>query len=261
MSPLGEESQSNRPERLAGLRLAASFLTRLPLPPLRAMPAQGLAAAMGWFPVVGGLLGLGAGLIALLFADIVPPLPAAAIALALLVWATGALHEDGLADFADGMGGGQDKTRKLEIMRDSRIGTYGVLALGFSLLLRVGCLAALLPDGPAIGALIAAGAWSRASLPAGMSWFEPARTDGLGKNAGRPSESAVFGALGIGVLIVFLSLGFWAGVLALIVGAAASALVFRIADRQIGGFTGDVAGAAQQASEVAMLIVAVGMAA
>ncbi|MBF0335337.1 MAG: adenosylcobinamide-GDP ribazoletransferase, partial [Alphaproteobacteria bacterium] len=123
---------------------AAVFLTRLPLPHLRD-PARPLAACMWAFPLVGAVLGLTAGACFAGLASLLPPLPAALVALALLVLATGGLHEDGLADLADGFGGGRDRDHRLEIMRDSRTGSYGALAVGFSLALRAAALAALPP--------------------------------------------------------------------------------------------------------------------
>ena len=117
-----------------------------------------------------------------------PPLVCAGLAVGALVIVTGALHEDGLADVADGFGGGATRERKLEIMRDSRIGAYGAAALALSLILRVAALSALLDHGlgAAAAGLILAGAASRAAALAPLALLPAARADGLGAGAGAP---------------------------------------------------------------------------
>ena len=114
-----------------------------------------------------------------------PPLPAAALAVAATVAVTGALHEDGLADVADGFGGGATRERKLEIMRDSRIGTYGVCALILSFILRISALTNLGDPALVTAVLVAAHAAARAPIPAFMRLVPAARTDGLSADAGR----------------------------------------------------------------------------
>ena len=238
-------------------RLAAAFLTRLPLAPEGAGSGKALADAARAFPIVGAAVGLAAGA-ALSVASWLGlhPLACALVGLAVAALVTGALHEDGLADVADGFGGGRTRAAKLKIMRDSRIGAYGVLALVFSVGLRAAALAGLPGPGSAVLALMAAGAASRAVLPMVMHRLEPARRDGLAVGAGRPTrEDALTSAL-LGAALVLLFLGPAAGAATVIAAAAAAALVAAQARRQVGGSTGDVLGAVQQVAETAALLAA-----
>ncbi|MDR5652858.1 adenosylcobinamide-GDP ribazoletransferase [Ruixingdingia sedimenti] len=238
---------------LAHLRLALMVLTRLPAGRLAAPPPLGAAA---WaFPVAGAIAALiPAGVFALAFAAL-PPLLAALLALAAGMAITGALHEDGLADLADGFGGGRTRERKLEIMRDSRIGSYGVLALILSVGLRAGALAAAPDAGAGALALVAVGTASRAPLAAVMAALPPARAEGLAAAAGAPSVPvwALSVALGLGALLALPAPGLSLAALALAVLAMAW-----LTRRQIGGHTGDSLGATQQAGEVALWLVLAG---
>ncbi len=235
--------------------IAAGVLTRIPLAAEAAGP--GAIAAAGWaFPLVGG--GIGA-LCALAFFAAglfgLPVGPAALLAIATGVAATGALHEDGLADTADGFGGGS-RDRKLAIMRDSTHGTYGVVALVLSVGLRATAIAAI-GDAIFVGlALIAAHAASRAVLPPAMFLLRPARVDGLGAAAGRPSRTVAAGAALIGAVIALATLGPLSGALALFLAGGAVAAAAMLARRQIGGYTGDVLGFFQQIGEIVILLVA-----
>ena len=238
-------------------RLAAAFLTRLPLGPESAGAERSLAGVARAFPIVGAAVGLaaGGGLLAASWLGL-HPLACALAALAITAVVTGALHEDGLADVADGFGGGRTRAAKLKIMRDSRIGTYGVLALIFSVGLRAAALAGLPRPGSAGLALMAAAVASRAVLPMVMHRLEPARRDGLAVGAGRPTrEDAVSAAL-LGAALVLLFLGPAAGAATVIAAAAAAALMAAQARRQVGGSTGDVLGAVQQVAETAALLAA-----
>jgi adenosylcobinamide-GDP ribazoletransferase len=235
------------------------FLTRFRLPASAAWPENALAHAAWSFPVVGAVVGLLGGGVALLAQRLGLPVPAAALlGLAATLLATGALHEDGLADTADGLGGGQTRERKLEIMRDSRIGSYGALALLMSLGLRAAALSTLLggDGGIVLGAMIAAHAVSRAGLPAIMHFIDPARPGGLAAGAGRPGFDNVRAAAVLGVLATLAGLGWWRGLAALLAALAAFAATAMLARRQIGGYTGDVLGAAQQVAEAAVLLAA-----
>ena len=206
------------------------------------------------FPIVGALIGLlGGGGYALVFWLGVPPLPAAVVALATTIWLTGALHEDGLADVADGFGGGRTLEDKLRIMRDPRIGSYGALALILDLLARAGALAALAGPWTVAAALVVAGAVSRAALPPVMAMLPYARTDGLAAAAGRPHPLRATAAVLVAALIAALLLGEAAGA-ALLAGAGAAFAVACLARRQIGGHTGDVLGAVQQLTEIGVLL-------
>lgn len=239
----------------ADLRVAFVFLTRLPVRYQGEIGTGRLAAAAWAFPVVGMAVGALAA-IAYALADGIglPAAIAALIAVAAAVWTTGALHEDALADVADGFGGGRDKAAKLAIMRDSRLGSYGALALIFSVGLRVTALLALAAPGAVAVALIAAAAASRALVPALMHLLPPVRTDGMSRHAGQPTTAQMGWAIGIAVVAVLVVLGIDRGLPALVAAAAAAAIVGWLARRQIGGQTGDVLGSAQQAAEVAFLL-------
>ncbi|KAA0598059.1 adenosylcobinamide-GDP ribazoletransferase [Azospirillum lipoferum] len=237
--------------------LALVFLTRLPFPPLGPLNgplAEGTSArAMGWFPLVGALVGLvGGAVFAAAAALHLPPLAGALLALAATVRMTGGLHEDGAADVADGFGGGRDPARKLEIMRDSRVGSYGVLALVFSVGIRAAALAAL-PVPAAVAAMVAAGALSRCGLAAMARVLSPARRDGLAAAQGKPAMTTVLLALVFGIAVAAAVLGGLA-LPTLAASLLAVAAVATLARKQIGGQTGDVFGAAQQVAEAAVLL-------
>jgi adenosylcobinamide-GDP ribazoletransferase len=241
--------------RIAELRLAFMLLSRLPVGRL-AEPAPPLAAAIWAFPVVGAAVGaLGAGAFALGLAAGVPVAVAAGLALGVQVAATGALHEDGLADVADGFWGGRTPQRRLEIMRDSRIGSYGTIALVLALGLRWAAIAAVgagLGAGAAAAALVAAGMSSRAAPAVLLALLPPARADGLGRAAGAGASRRGAGVAAlIAALPVLAVPGMFAALLA---QAAAAAGIARLARARIGGQTGDVLGASQQAAEIAALV-------
>ena len=167
--------------------------------------------------------------------------------------ATGGLHEDGLADTADGLWGGRDTARRLEIMRDSRVGAYGVLALGLMLLLRFAALAALFEAGQAL-LLIAAAAVARFGMAAMMALLPNARRDGLSQATGRPGPVPVAGALGLSILAAMLTglpLICW-----LAAGLTLGWLAWQ-ATRKIGGQTGDILGAGCLLAETAALTAAI----
>ncbi len=240
------------------LRAAAAFLTLLPGPTKAPRPPSigggFLAAAMPMFPLVGAAVGAVAGVLLLAAAGLgLPPLAGALLAVATVVVMTGALHEDGLGDVADGFGGGRGRDDKLRIMRDSRVGAYGVVAIVLSLGLRAAALASL-PAALGAAAFVAAAASSRAALPAILRWLPPARLAGMAADAGRPDAAAVATAAAIGAAIALVAVGPVTGVVAAAVAALAAAVVAVLARWQIGGHTGDVCGAAQQAAEVAALL-------
>ena len=175
-------------------------------------------------------------------------LDALAVAVGILV--TGGLHEDGLADLADGFGGGRDRARKLEIMRDSRIGSYGTLALILTVGLRWQAIASL-PGQTACWAIIAVAIASRSGLPTVMLLLPPARDDGLGRSAaGGNATGAAFAVL-CGAFGLFLCLGLAPAIVVAITMAAAFLVIGLLARQQIGGQTGDVLGAMQQLAELA----------
>ena len=239
------------------VRRAFTFLTRLPLGAGTEAEAMPLAEASWAFPLVGSVVGLLGGIGYWLAAWCgLPATASALIAVGVTLLATGALHEDGLADTADGFGGGATREEKLAIMRDSRIGAFGVLALLLSLELRVAALAAIAEAGHVMAALIAAHAVSRGLLPLALRGLEPARADGLGATAGRPEAVLAWSAAGLGAIVAIFALDFLPGIAALIVAALAAALMAAVARRQIGGYTGDALGAIEQGGEVVMLLAA-----
>ena len=235
-------------------KVALAFLTRLPVRERRAWFDADLAASVPLFPVVGALIGVAGAIGYALAAWLgLPPWPAAAIALATTIWLTGALHEDGLADVADGFGGGRTREDKLRIMHDPRVGSYGAIALVLVLLARAGALAALAAPWAVGAALVAAGAASRAALPAVMVALPNARADGVAAGAGRPHPLRAAAAVLAAALIATVLLG-PAAPAALLGGAAGGLAVALLARRQIGGYTGDVLGAVQQLTEIGVLL-------
>ena len=241
------------------LRTALTFLTRLPLPELEPEPDQvpDLARATRAMPLVGAVIGLGGGAVYWLSGALgLTPGIAGLLAVAATILVTGALHEDGLADSADGLFAGAEAARRLEIMRDSRTGTYGALALILSVGLRATALAAIAAPGAAVAALIAAHAVARALPPAVMAWAPLARDDGLAAGAGQPETEHAWTALGIGAAAAVVFLGFGIGLAALIAAGLAGFAAIRLALARLGGYTGDILGAIEQLGEIAVLLAA-----
>jgi adenosylcobinamide-GDP ribazoletransferase len=255
---MGDEHQStisgHVKDWVDDIGLAAGLLTRVPMPhPANATP-EGLARAQRAFPLVGAMIGLMVGLVDRgLLAIGVPSLAAAALALGVSAALTGALHEDGLADVGDGFGGGRDRAAKLSIMRDSRLGTYGMIVLLVGFVARASALASL-PLATIIPALIVAHALGRAVIPVLAANMPFARDDGLGKSAGRPAGASAITAVIFGIVIALLCLTAIQALLAVVVAAAGAAAMAVLAWRQIGGVTGDVFGAAEQVVEAAVLV-------
>jgi adenosylcobinamide-GDP ribazoletransferase len=166
------------------------------------------------------------------------------------------LHEDGLADTADGFGGGATAERKLEIMRDSRIGAYGACALALSFLVRWSALIALSEPRYVALALVLAHVSARALLPPFMRHVPPARQDGLASGAGTPPAQSVAIAIGIGIVCLLLGFGLIGAIVASIVLGLLTLALAKLARRQIGGQTGDVLGALEQTAEAAILLIA-----
>lgn len=231
------------------LRLAFGLLTRLPLPGQPDM-ARGAASAWAW-PLAGLAPALLAGVAIWLSAGLGAGL-SAALALAVMAMVTGAMHEDGLADTADGLWGGWTAERRLEIMKDSHIGTYGVLALVLSALARWSLLAGLIAAGHALPALLAAAVLSRVPMVALMAWMPPAREGGLSRAVGQPSLQAAGIGGGVALVLSIVLVGPGAIWAALAVVAVALG-VATLARAKIGGQTGDILGASQQVAEIAAL--------
>ena len=239
------------------LMVALGFYTRLPFPRHRAYAGEELGQASWAAPVAGAIVGaIGALAYALAHAAGLGALPAAGVALAATLVVTGALHEDGLADTADAFGAGASPEARLAIMRDSRIGAFGACALILSIGLRWTALASITGPMRAAAALIAAHAAARAMPPLLMLLIPPARPDGLSADAGLPPMDSVAGATLLGLAALMLGLGFRNGLIAAALLALCLASMRWLALNKVGGQTGDVLGALEQVSEVAVLLVA-----
>jgi adenosylcobinamide-GDP ribazoletransferase len=233
---------------------AMAFLTPLPTPRRAEAAAPDLARAYRAFPLIGAVIGAVIGCADLLLLRVgLPVIPAAALALGAGILLTGALHEDGLADVADGFGGGGDKAQKLEIMRDSRLGTFGALLLLVMFVAKTGALA-VLPRGDVILGLMAVHALARAPIAVIAASMSYARDQGLAVTVGRPDAKTAFAACVVAAVIVLICLPFGEAVRAMLIAAAAAFCLAILAQRQIGGQTGDVLGAAEQVGEVALLV-------
>ncbi len=242
---------------VADLRIAASFITIVPVASSKPAADGAVARATWALPIAGLLVGLAGAFVYKVASRLgLPPNLAALLALATTALITGALHEDGLADTADGLGGGRTRERKLEIMRDSWIGSYGVCALILSFGLRWSALAAIANPWAVMLALCAAHAAARAGVPAFMSLVPPARSDGLAARAGAPPGRSVAIAFGLGALCLALALGPAKALIGLVLIALAGLILARLAIRQIGGQTGDILGAFEQVGEILILLVA-----
>jgi len=236
------------------LRTATSFLTRLRVGGDVGGP-EDLARGVPWFPVVGCVLGLAVAAVYAAGRSVFPQFVAAAVAIGVGVWATGAFHEDGLADTADAFGGARTREETLRILKDPRLGTYGVAALIFDVAIRVGALAAL-NTRTAFVVVPAAHALSRAGAVALLAG-PVATEEGLGASYGSVvTRTQVTLAIVAGLLIGTAALGPVVAAAALSV-ALGSFIVGRLARRRIGGVTGDILGCAQQVGEIVVLLAGV----
>jgi adenosylcobinamide-GDP ribazoletransferase len=240
---------------MSSLRAAASLMTRFPVGAVRLDRAE-LAASVAWFPVIGALVGLAVAGVYIAVGLVLPPLPSAALAVTTGVVITGALHEDGLADTADAFGGGWTREERLRILKDPAHGTYGVLGIGLSVVLRVAALSTL-GIWTALSVIPAAHALSRTACAVLLGVLPPATADGLGASY-RAHRIHVVTAVVIGLAVTVAALGAWAPAAAAVV-AAMTWFTARLALKKIGGVTGDVLGAAQQAGEVAVLVLGAGI--
>ena len=242
---------------LTDLRIALSLCTRLPVGPSAPIGEGDLARASWSFPLAGLVVGVAGAAVYWLASRVnLPAPPASALAIAATTLLTGAMHEDGLADTADGFGGGKTREQKLEIMRDSRIGAYGACALILSFMLRWSALADIADPRFVAIALITAHVAARASLPAFMAFVPPARSDGLSSAVGRPPAQSAAISLLLGAIGLFLGLGAGSALFALSMLAAIGLLLAAFTQRQVGGQTGDVLGALEQAGEATILLIA-----
>lgn len=241
---------------------SVAFLSRLPMPQRHFIGYDGrLSRAVRAFPLAGVLIVLpAAALAAILSAFHAPPMLLAFATLVLQVLLTGALHEDGLSDAADGIGGGRDRDSALAIMKDSRVGSYGVVALVLSFGLRAAAIAALAavltPSGLGM-TLLAVAAMSRTAMVWHWSLLPPARRDGVAASVGEPDSGATTVALAGGIAIAALLLLPHGTILSFALALAAAVITVlafnRIALGKIGGHTGDTIGATQQLAEMSVL--------
>ncbi|WP_298842548.1 adenosylcobinamide-GDP ribazoletransferase [uncultured Roseobacter sp.] len=239
------------PPVLTELVLAFTLLSRIPTPHLPDHAFENSARAVWAYPLVGLVAGaVATGTAYILLSLGLPALLAGGLGLALLTMITGALHEDGLADVADGFWGGHDPERRLQIMKDSQIGSYGTLALVFVTGLRWLAWATLLAVAPA--ALVAAAVLSRATMPLLMVALPHARASGLSHAVGRPDARRAMTGTAIALILSALLIGVYAMGAAIAVGVAAIGTAV-LARRRIAGQTGDVLGACQQLAELSAL--------
>ncbi len=234
--------------RIDEVRLAMMVMTRLPMGQLRD-PAPTMAAARWAYPLCGlpvGLLGWAVFTVAQMVG--LAPLVSALAGLAAMAAATGGLHQDGLADFVDGMGG-RNRAHRLEIMRDSRIGSYGVIALIFVTGLSASALAEI-PVSDWAGVLLIAVA-SRLAMLITLDRLPPARADGLGRLAAENGTSWTTAMPGIAAIVVLATLMGVTALPVLLAMAVAALFVAWRAKRLLGGQTGDVLGAVQLTAECA----------
>ena len=246
--------------------VAVQFLTRLPVPQFANYNPQWLHQSSRHFPGVGLLVGLLCASVFWLGSLLFTPLVAAVISTAFGIRLTGAFHEDGLADSCDGLGGGLTRARTLTIMKDSRLGTYGVLGLVSALLIKISLLASM-PLSVAIVALIIGHTLSRllcisllALLPYGGE-IEHAKAKPMAQQL-TPLQGLLSSGWLIlaGLLVVLLwpnavqQIGIWQWSLALLLGIVATDYMRRLLRRRLDGYTGDGLGATQQLSEIAIYI-------
>lgn len=248
-------------EFVADIARSVGFLSRLPVHARFFEGHDGsISRAVRAFPVAGVIIALPA--MCVFWATLVlgaQPSLAAILALGTLTITTGALHEDGLADAADGLGGGRDREHALTIMKDSRTGSYGVVALILSFGVRAGALAQLGTDLSPFGAalaLLAAAAVSRALMVWHWSLLPPARTNGVAVAVGKPEDTARTMALVLATLIAFLTLSpsyHLGSILFALAFSVLAAFAFtRVVDKKLGGHTGDTIGATQQVTAMAV---------
>ena len=247
------------PRDISGLwhDIASSIglLTRLPFPHLS--HPRGAEAAWAW-PVVGLIVGAIAAIFGTLLLALGVPVTLAAVGVLVAgAFATGALHEDGLADTVDGFFGGWTRERRLEIMKDSHIGSYGTLALILSVLARWAALCAVLPV--SVWAVVAMAALSRAPMALVMWALPNARNKGLSHSVGRPDTLAVAVAVALALIFMVLAVELAATLMVALCTGLAILGIMALARARIGGQTGDVLGATQQVCEIVGLTVLASM--
>ncbi|GEO83086.1 MULTISPECIES: adenosylcobinamide-GDP ribazoletransferase [Alphaproteobacteria] len=242
---------------------AVSFLSRITVPASIFVGHDGnLSRAVRAFPLAGALIALpSAAALCLMLVFHASPLLAAFAALGVQAVVTGALHEDGLSDAADGLGGGRDRDHALAIMKDSRIGSYGAVALVLTFGLRAAAIAEIATHIAPLSAALclpATAALSRALMVWHWSSLPPARTNGVAAGAGAPLRSSLNSTLITGAALAAILLipvaSLFAYFLAILAAALAVAAFTARVRRAIAGHTGDTIGATQQVAEIASLV-------
>jgi adenosylcobinamide-GDP ribazoletransferase len=230
---------------LSDLRGAVAFLTVI------GRGSAPSSSAMGWFPVVGALVGTVVGLAWWGANEVWGPLLAATVAVGVDLAITGALHHDGLADTADGLLPHLEPDRRLEVMRTPDVGAFAVVTVVVVVLLRVGALASMEPD-----VVLVAGVWcaSRTAMVLVARTLPYARTDGGLASAFLGRSPIVPAAVGVALSTALLAWFGWPALAAAVALVVVSAAVAWMAHRRIGGFTGDVLGAVGVLGETAALL-------
>ena len=232
---------------MSGLLGAVGFLTRIPVGNHPPEPT----AAIPWFPIVGAIVGAAVAAVFVATGMILPSLLAATVAVTTGLVVTGALHEDGLADTADACGGAQTHPQALRILDDPTLGTYGVVALTISIVTRIGSIASL-KGWTAVAVVAAAHALGRTSAVMLLAITPAVRSEGLGHEV-RRSRARVPLAVVIGLGAAGILIGFWA-LPAAILAVVGTVTIRQLATHKIGGSSGDVAGAAEQVTEILVLL-------
>ena len=232
---------------------ALALLSRIPLPIDHDRAGERSRQAVWAYPIAGLIIGIIVSVIATIWSWFgLPAGMVAAVVLTAQIVITGAMHEDGLADSADGLWGGWNREKRLEIMKDSHIGTYGVLALGLSLIVRRVALTTVIEAGWMWCAVIAAAVLSRVPMTILMNKLPFARAGGLARSVGQPDRQAVAASITIGLVITALITGWMIIPIFIFVGLATIKAMW-IAQTKIGGQTGDILGATQQLAEITIL--------
>ena len=250
------------PYQFALFLTAVQFLTRVPVPVLKAFQPDWTARSARYFPLVGAMVGLASGLVLVAAAYVWTGVTPAILATGVGILITGAFHEDGLADTADGLGGGQTPSRRLEIMKDSRLGTYGVLALCLALSLKVAALSQI-PATIALLALIAAHAGGRAAAVLIMGAL-PYAGDRASSKVKPVADGVTLREVAMAVIIGLLAMipaaliSPQATTAALLAGGLGAAVVVQLAKKLIGGWVGDTLGGCEQAFEIGFLVMFAG---
>jgi len=236
---------------LLPLAAATSFLTRIPVGRLVELDGAAVARAAPLYPLIGAAVGVAAGGVGDLAAGPLPPVAAAAVALAVAALLTGGMHLDALADTADALGG-TTRERRLEIMRDHAVGSFGAVAVVLVLLFEAALLATLAADDEAWRALATAAACSRwAALPLAAA-LPYARPEGTGAALARTSTLSVAAGLGVALAVALLASGV-DGLVALAAAAATAAALGVFFRRWLGGVTGDALGATTELAQAIAL--------